>query len=133
MLFAFGVATLAVHAGVVILGPLRLCWGVEHTHAGAAAPDCPMHHHASQATQPAHHEHGSSASEIRKDSARISCDCSNGPTSISAGATALIPVPAALSPSMQTVMLVREGDPSPADLWLPALSPPPRSTPFQLS
>lgn len=134
MLFVVGVATLAVHAAVVTLGTLRVCWGVEHTHAGAAARDCPMHHHAvSQATQPAHHDHGTSVSEAKKDPGRITCGCSNDPTSIYLGATALVPALVTMVPSMPIVMLARESDPSLAELWFPSLSPPPRSTSLQLS
>lgn len=133
-LFVVGVATLAVHAAVVTLGALRVCWGVEHAHADAAAQDCPMHHHAvSHASQPAHHDHASSASEPKNDSARITCDCSNDPPSIYLGATALVPAPVQMAPSMPIVTLARQSEPSLAELWFPPFSPPPRSTSFQFS
>lgn len=133
-LVAVALATLAIHMLVVTLGALRVCWGVEHTHAGAAAADCPMHHHAnSQPAQHAYHSHGSDASATSDAAERVRCGCSNDPSSLYVGPTAIIPVPTPASPSMQVMMLAPESEPSPSELCLSSPSPPPRSTISQLS
>jgi hypothetical protein len=43
-LIANALTTLSVHVGTLTGGALRVCWANEHRHAGAAAPECAMHH-----------------------------------------------------------------------------------------
>jgi hypothetical protein len=120
-------AVVALYAAVVTVGALRGCWGTEHTHAGAAAPECPMHHtHPAHAPQFAHHDHGGS----HEDGSRMVCRCSNDPTTPYLIPSAIVARPPSILPAIQTVMLPPEGRLSYTDARFSPPAPPPRATLF---
>lgn len=128
-LFTLAVITLTLHVGVVTLGALRVCWGTEHRHVGAAVEDCAMHHRAGSASgRHAHHGHGSPVTPTDDDGERVSCRCSDdggspyvGPAGIVGPVLSLSYVPLPSLPIVQAKQIA-------ADLRLPPLAPPPRST-----
>ena len=90
-LVGIAVATLAIHAAGVAVGALRVCWGSEHTHAGVAAADCPMHHDApAQDTHYGHHAHGDAAAPANDDGQQLACGCSSDPGSPYVGPAGIV-------------------------------------------
>jgi hypothetical protein len=129
-LVAIAAPTLAVLVAVVALGALRACWANEHTHAGVAAEDCPMHHHSaghSQATHGGHHGHGTGAVPV-DDGQRLACGCGSDPASPYVGPAGMLPPRVVVSHLEAPVLVSRPAATSPDDLHLPPLAPPPRST-----
>jgi len=122
---------------IVGLGALRGCLGAEHTHAGQAAPDCPMHHHqqsnAPSSASHSHDHHRHAAPANTEASKRMTCGCSSDTTSMYIGPTAILCSVAAVLPSMHVVVLEAQAGSPATDLWLPSDSPPPRSILPQLS
>ena len=131
-LVAMTLMTLSVYAGSVTLGALRACAGREHTHAGVADPDCPMHHHEAPASSHApgahdrHHGHSATPSPD-PGGARVTCDCSSDPSSPYAGPNALVAVKAALWPAAETSVAAAGGTGAPIEFPSVPTPPPPRT------
>ncbi len=73
-------AMLATHALAMALAVAQVCADRPHTHGGAPAADCPMHHHGATGSPPAEHTrhtpaHGVSAHGEPDGGARMSCSC----------------------------------------------------------
>jgi hypothetical protein len=126
------VAVLSVHVLVTALGTLRVCWDVEHTHAGMAA-DCSMHQHGDLPVAEHVHQDHNGAFSPADDGQRLACGCSNDPLSLYIGPPAVMAAHASLSPLLQTATLTVAVDSSPADGRFPPASPPPRVVSFSLS
>src|SRR5688500_11990440 len=73
---ALAVVTMSMQIAVVTLGSLRGCWGNEHRHVGAAAPDCAMHHHSSAPSQE-HGHHGHGSANPPSERSQVACNCAN--------------------------------------------------------
>lgn len=142
-LVAVAIATLSVQPLLLALGAARMCWGVEHTHHGVAAPDCPMHHVPDRhpvtddARTYAHHGHataGAGAAERREvGQGRVECRCPDEVLAMYAGPGAITPALVSIFPSPRFVVLTRITILSVADLWFPPPFPPPRAAFSKLS
>jgi hypothetical protein len=127
-MFAIALITLMLHAGVVTLGCLRVCWGTEHRHASGAAEDCPMHHHAPvQSTQHDHHGHGNAAAPPDNEGPQLVCGCSSDPTSPYVGPAGILAPTVSLSYSASLLVASSHRYDSPDHFRFPPLAPPPRS------
>jgi hypothetical protein len=124
-LIAIALATISVHAGTLTAGALRVCWGNEHRHAGAAAQDCAMHHHASVPAPNGHHGHGSAHPSSER--ALIACNCTDDADSPYIAPNALVAVRVSLAAPIEVYTLSPEHGRSVSDIELTPLLPPPRS------
>lgn len=127
-MFAIALITLMLHAGVVTLGCLRVCWGTEHRHAGGAAEDCPMHHHGPvQSRQDNnHHAHNNAVVPPNDEGQQLVCGCSSDPTSPYVGPVGILVPTVVLSYFTPLVMVSSHRFDSPDEFWFPPLAPPPR-------
>ena len=124
-------AAIVLQMAVITLSMVR----VEHTHAGIAAPDCPMHHEATEPQPAAHapHHHGNTGSQTPSTDERLSCSCAGDLTAIHYGPHAIAPSPALVLPPAPATLVVSAGELRPASLLLPPDSPPPRVSLSSLS
>jgi hypothetical protein len=121
---------LSVQILALALGTAQACWPGEHTHGGAAAPDCVMHHQ-SKADEPSgqHHSHGDHATPLEAapaSGATMTCRCSSDGAPIYLGQTATLHVPVAWSPVVQAGLFDAGSEPPVVDASFSPPSPPPR-------
>ena len=120
-------ATLVLHVAAVGLGAFRGCSEREHTHAGAAAKDCPMHHLADvQPTHAAHAGHGNAGAEPTDDRDQVRCGCFGTATSPYVGPACILVSATSLLRVMPTEPVTPGADESAASLRFPPPPPPPR-------
>lgn len=128
-LLTIAVTTLAIHMAAVASGALRVCWGSQHTHAGAASEDCPMHHQPrAQTTHQDQHAHGNTAAPADDAGQQLTCGCSSDPSLPYVAPVGILAPTIALSYSTRPVLISMDPAESPDDARLPPLAPPPRST-----
>lgn len=126
---AVACALVSVQLLGVALQAARFCVHREHTHAGVAAPDCPMHHHGpAQLRDSGHRAHHAGRHSGGDDEGRprMSCHCPSDVAAMSAGPMAIVLVALSYSPSLERG--AREGvtRPSIVELRSSPPSPPPR-------
>jgi hypothetical protein len=128
-LFIVALTTLGIQTLAISLGVARVCWGAEHIHSGADAMDCPHH----GPSQPASHDHHAQPADqmgrAHQDDSRVrlGCGCSNNLMAGYLGPAGVVPTPAFLSMFTHVAMLARAGTEPHTDVWIPPLSPPPRT------
>jgi hypothetical protein len=95
-------AMLASYTLAIALAVAQVCADRPHTHGGAPAADCPMHHHGATQSQRAahggHHQHGVSAHGQPLGGAQMSCSCGSDVAPFFAGELATATPDAASSP-----------------------------------
>jgi hypothetical protein len=123
-------ATLAALTLVVALSAAQVCLDREHTHGGAVAPDCPMHHQARDkegvAQNVFHHDHTKTTDVGNRSGQQIGCRCSNDITEAYLGQVAILKAPRVGSPQIQAVLMDLPSDVPAVDNLFPPPSPPPR-------
>jgi hypothetical protein len=128
-LIAIALATMSVHVGTLVTGALRACWGSEHVHAGAAAPECAMHHSspAVHGHGHGHDHHGHGSTNPSGERSQIACNCSNDAGSPYVAANALVVARVSLPAPIEVHTPSHDRGRSVSDIDLVPLSPPPRS------
>jgi hypothetical protein len=125
-LSAIAVVTMSMQLAIVTLGSLRVCWGSEHRHAGAAAPECAMHHHSSAPAQE-HGHHGQGSTNPPMEGAKVTCNCANDPGALYVGPSAVVVGRVSFAAPTAVDTVIRETGQSVPEIELTPLSPPPRT------
>lgn len=106
-LSVLALAVLLLPVSTLPLGAVRACATGPHTHEGAMAAECFMHHQTSERQQ-------------------LTCGCFNDPSAMIAGPMAVIPAATALIPVRTNPRLVPGLDAHTPDFSPSPVSPPPR-------
>jgi hypothetical protein len=129
-LFVSSWAILSSQALLLALGTGQMCLEWEHRHGGAAAPDCPMHHHMPPATDGAEHAHHGHAvtHEVAGDGnqQQITCRCSTDVSLAYLGEVAIREPALDVSPVVDVAPIGRAMDTSGPDHDFSPPLPPPR-------
>jgi hypothetical protein len=120
-------ATVSAQVLALALGAVQGCWDREHTHGGAAAPDCAMHHQARAHADGAHSHHaqGLHTGPEDRSAPQITCRCAGDVRRIDLGQVAVLQARSPRAPFLQ-VALDPPGDMPAADNDVSPPLPPPR-------
>jgi hypothetical protein len=119
------VVTLTFQVAIMAVGTVTLCLDTFHTHGGAPAPDCPMHHQ--RPTRDDHHQHHAGAAHVTPpDASRIACRCSSDTLSFLISDIGVVAERISVRVPRSTMSVVIAFEAPALEMRVPPLSPPPR-------